>query len=255
VADIGIGAGRGGQFFSRRESILSKIHVDIGAARLISECTAVGAGSAAESVGHAADGGEAALAAPRYLVEAVLHPHLGQRVTHLLAQLRGFHDGGDTLGGVRVTAPSVGEIVGANLQLTMQAEAVRVAGAQRGMELPAPASAPGALPAPVPAPARLPAPVPTPQAVPPPPAPPAQAPPLGSGVQPCPIMAVPPLPAPPATAPPSRAAPAPAAQAVVCIIPCPYSDCGQPHQVQAVSGQRVRFPCARCRRNVEAAVP
>jgi hypothetical protein len=232
VANIGIGAGRGGQFFSRRESILSKIHVDFRAARLISECTAVGAWSASEPVAHAADGGEAALVAPRYLVEAVLHPHLGQRVAYLLAHLRGFHDGGDTLGEVRVTAPSVGEIVGANLQLTMQAEAVRVAGAQRAMEPPAPGSTPGALPAPVPVPVptRLPAPVPAPQAG-------------------------PPRPAQPAVALPQQVTPAPAAQAVVCIIPCPYADCGQRHQVQATSGQRVRFPCSRCRREVQAVMP
>jgi hypothetical protein len=214
---IGMGDGRGGQFFTHRDRIQSDVRVDVHAARAISECTEVSAWSVAE-VGEVATEGEAALEQPRYLVEAVQDPQLGQRVAYLLDHLRSFRDTSDTLAGVRLLAPAVEEILGANLQLTAQGEAARVAGAQRALGQPAP----GALPRPVPVPV--------------------------------PVALPPPAPAQPAVQPqaPVAAQPAPTpAQPVARIIACPR--CGQ--QYRALSGQRARFQCARCQQVFDAVVP
>ncbi len=215
ASKIGLGDGRGGQFFSHRDRIQSDVLVELFATRVISECTVRQASAEPEPV-HSATVGEAALASPRYIVEAVLDPHLGHRLAYLIDHLRSFRDSSNTLADVRIAAPSVGEILGANLQLTAQTEAARVSGAQRALGPPAPTQ--------------------------------------GSGVLPAPAQAAGPLPPQPAAQPqlvPVTVVPAPHAPPAVRIIACPR--CGQHYR--ALSGQRARFQCSNCRQVFDAVVP
>jgi hypothetical protein len=149
ASKIGVGDGRGGQFFSHKDRVQSDVTVTMYGTRLISECTPPQAGQALEHVSPVLWPSETALSSPRYIVEALRDVQLQQRLALLLDALRTFRDSSDVLAGVRLSAASVEQIVGANLQLTSEAEGARAAGAGRGVQgLPPPPPLPVALPPP-----------------------------------------------------------------------------------------------------------
>jgi hypothetical protein len=149
ASKIGLGDGRGSQFFSHRERIQSDVLIELLAARVISECTVPQAWAVPEPAGTAY-AGEVALGQPRYIVESVMDAPFGQRLAFLLDHLRSFRDSSNTLADVRISAPSAGEILGANLQIAMQSEAARLRAAQAAIP-PQAIPIPPALPSPPPA--------------------------------------------------------------------------------------------------------
>lgn len=115
---VGIGDGRGGQFFAERRTIQSDTHVTAFGARIVTECT-----------------GPNALRSPRRIIDCETDERFTEAFAQFLGGMPTYKDSTTTLPTIAFDKPGVKEILQANLSI---AEGTARATAQASLAAPAP---------------------------------------------------------------------------------------------------------------------